>query len=59
MGKYNVKITETLVRSVETEADSYEEAEDKVRELYDDCSIVLDASDFEDVYFEPDDYGKL
>ena len=45
--KYNVTITETLLRTVEVEAESEEDARAKVEELYDNCDIVLSADDFD------------
>ena len=44
--KYKVNVEELLSRIVEVEAESEEEAEDKVREMYMNEDIVLDASDF-------------
>ena len=44
---YEVKITETLVKRVKVIADSEDEAIDDVKEQYENCSIVLDAEDFE------------
>ena len=46
--KYLVKITEVLSRDVIVEADSAEDAEDKVEGLYYNQKIILDYSDFED-----------
>ena len=44
--KYQVEIEEVLRRVVEIEADSADEAENKVLELYRNSKIVLDAGDF-------------
>lgn len=46
--KYKVNVEEILSRDVIIEADSPEDAEDKVEELYFKQKIVLDYSDFED-----------
>lgn len=48
---YKVNVEELLSRIVEVEADSDEEAEDKVREMYMNEDIVLDASDFQSVEY--------
>lgn len=44
--KYQVEIEEILRRTIDIEAESPSEAEDKVRALYRACEIVLDAGDF-------------
>ena len=44
--KYKVEIEEILRRTIEIEAESPSEAEDKVKVLYRACDIVLDAGDF-------------
>lgn len=49
--KYKVNVEELLSRIVEVEADSDEEAEDKVREMYKNEEIILDASDFQSVEY--------
>lgn len=49
--KYKVNVEELLSRIVEVEADSDEEAEEKVREMYRNEEIVLDASDFQSIEF--------
>ena len=49
--KYKVNVEELLSRIIEVEADSEEEAEDKVREMYMNEDIVLDASDFQGVEY--------
>ena len=46
MTKYRVVITEVLSRTIETEAESEAEAVDMVRQMYQNCDIVLDASDY-------------
>ena len=50
--RYNVEISETLARTVEVEANSAEEAESKVREMYRKGAIVLSADDHIDTQFE-------
>ena len=44
--KYKVEIEEILNRVVDIEASSPIEAEQKVRQLYRDCEIVVTADDF-------------
>ena len=44
--KYQVEIEEVLRRVVEIEADSADDAENKVLELYHKSEIILDAGDF-------------
>ena len=57
--KYGVRITETLARTVIVEADSFEKAEDKVRDAYKEGRVILDADDFSDVEFgESPMFGK-
>jgi hypothetical protein len=46
MTKYRVEIIETLSRTIETEAESEGDAVDHVRQMYRDCDIILDASDY-------------
>lgn len=48
--KYKVNVEELLSRIVEVEAEN-EEAEEKVREMYMNEDIVLDASDFQSVEY--------
>lgn len=50
--KYVVRITEKLVKHVVVEADSTEEAEDKVSDAHRKAKVVLDYDDYEDVEFE-------
>ena len=47
--KYKVNVEELLSRIVEVEAENEEETEEKVREMYMNEEIVLDASDFQSV----------
>lgn len=44
--KFTVEVTETLQRQVEVEADSEQEALQKVKDLYRDEEIVLTWEDF-------------
>ena len=44
--KYLINIEELLSRDVVVEAESVEEAEQKVEQLYSTCKIVLNADDF-------------
>lgn len=46
MSKYKVHIKETLARTVEIEADSIEDAIDKISDKWRDCRIILTADDF-------------
>ena len=50
--KYLVRVTETLAKSVIVEANSKEEAENKVDQAYDDAQIVLDYDDFNEYEIE-------
>ena len=52
MKSYEVKITETLRRTVTVEARDYDEAIDKVREAWRRSEYVLDADDFLEAGFE-------
>ena len=49
--KYSVTIEETLSRTVEIEADSKQDAIDKVKKRYRNEDLVLDADDFSEVVF--------
>jgi len=51
MKKYAVEITETLQRQVIIEANSYEEAQLKAKQKYDEEEIVLDENDYVDTEF--------
>ena len=46
MTKYRVEVTETLSRIIETEAESEDAAVEKVRQMYRNCDIILDDSDY-------------
>lgn len=45
--KYRVRVTETLSHTVVVEANSMQDAENKVGKAYDDGQIVLDYDDFD------------
>jgi hypothetical protein len=51
MKTYKVEVFESLARVVEIEANSPEEATEKVKKLYEKEEIVLDYSDFGNVEF--------
>lgn len=51
MTKYRVDITETLCRTIETEAESEDEAVEIVRRMYRNCDIILDPSDYVETEF--------
>lgn len=58
--KYGVRIVESLARTVVVEADSYEDAVEKVSDIYKNGAVVLDAEDFDDVDFEESaTFGEL
>ena len=44
--KFDITVTETLSRKVMVETENYDEALEKVEEMYDNEEIVLDSSDF-------------
>lgn len=46
MTKYKIDVKEMLSRTVETEAECEDEAVEMVRQMYRNCEIVLDASDY-------------
>ena len=46
MKKYRIEITETLSRTIEAEAESEAVAVEKVRQMYRNGDIILDASDY-------------
>ena len=52
MKSYEVKITETLRRTVTVEARDYDDAIDKVRNAWRRSEYVLDADDFLEAGFE-------
>ena len=45
--QYLVRVTEELTHAVVVEADSMQDAENKVNTAYDNCQIVLDYDDFD------------
>lgn len=51
MKEYDIKITETLEKTVTVEAASHEEAEEKVRQAYYDSEYILDSENFTGVEF--------
>jgi len=46
MKKYRIEVTEVLSRIVETDAENEDDAVEMVRQMYRNCEIVLDASDY-------------
>ena len=46
MTKYRIEVTEVLSRIVETDAENEDDAVEMVRQMYRNCEIVLDASDY-------------
>lgn len=53
--KFAVKVTETLTNTVIVEADNYLEAEEKVKNAYDNCDLILNADNSAvDVEFKND-----
>ena len=46
MKKYRIQVTEILSRIVETESESERDAVEKVRQMYRNCGIILDASNY-------------
>ena len=50
--KYDITITEILKRKIEIEAESYDEAIEKVKNMYYDCELILDASDLVEQEFK-------
>lgn len=44
--KYDITVTETLSRIVTVETDNYDDALEKVEDMYGRQEIVLDSSDF-------------
>lgn len=59
MKEFEVTITETLEKKITVEALSKDEAEQVVRDMWNDADIVLDADDFIDVSFKTDDGKEL
>lgn len=52
MNTYSITIREILERNVTINADDYYEAEDKVREMYNNQEIILNADDLTDTVIE-------
>lgn len=52
MGRYVVKITETLSMDVEVEAEGAAAAARKVEEAWENSKYVLTADDFKEVHFD-------
>ena len=59
MKEFEVTITETLEKKITVEALSKGEAEQAVRDMWNDADIILDADDFIDVSFNTDDGQEL
>lgn len=59
MKEFEVTITETLEKKITVEAMSKDEAEQAVRDMWNDADIILDAEDFIDVIFNTDDGQEL
>lgn len=59
MKEFEVTITETLEKKITVEAMSKDEAEQAVRDMWNDADIILDAEDFIDVSFNTDDGQEL
>lgn len=49
--KYKINVEEILSRIIEVEADNEDEAEEKVKKMYREQEIVLDAEDFQEIGF--------
>lgn len=49
---YTIEITETLQKQVSIQANSYEEADRKVKEKYQNNEIVLDSNDYIDTCYQ-------
>ena len=59
MKEFEVTITETLEKKITVEAMSKDEAEQAVRDMWNDADIILDAEYFIDVSFNTDDGQEL
>ena len=46
MKKFRIEITEVLSRIVEIEAENEDDAVEKVWQMYRNCDVILDASDY-------------
>ena len=59
MNKYAIRYCEILAKTIIAEADTYEEAEEKVQAAVDDCRIVLDMEDYDECEIRPSlTFGK-
>lgn len=59
MNKYAVRYCEILAKTIIDEADTYEEAEEKIRAAVDDYRIVLDMEDYDECEIRPSlTFGK-
>lgn len=58
--KYKIKVTESLERTVEIEAESIQDAISKVQDMYKASEIVLDYTDYQGVEISADytEYAK-
>ena len=59
MNKYQIEIVETLSRVIDIEANSYEDALEKIKEKYDNSDIILDWEDLENVDYKEYPYPKI
>ena len=59
MKEFEVTITETLENKITVEALSKDEAEQAVRDMWNDADVILDADNFIDVRFKTDDGKEL
>ena len=46
MTRYRIEVTEMLSRIVEMDAENEDDAVEMVRQMYRNCELVLDASDY-------------
>ena len=46
MTRYRIEVTEMLSRIVEMDAENEDDAVEMVRQMYRNCDLVLDASDY-------------
>ena len=60
MKKYRIEVTEVLSRIVEINGESAESSLSKEKKMYQQCDVVLDASDYVFTDFSvKDDYSDL
>lgn len=50
--RFDITVIETLSRTVSVDAENYDDALEKVEEMYDRQEIILDSSDFKDRVIE-------